>query len=98
ITDYLNRVVQPKLSAISGVQRADIFGERVFAMRIWLKPEQMAAHGIAPAEVRDLLAANNYLAALGSTKGSMVSVNLTANTDLQTVEDFKQLVVKEQNG
>ncbi len=98
ITDYLVRVVQPKLAAISGVQRADIFGDRTFAMRIWLKPEEMAAHGIAPSAIRDVLAANNYLAALGRTKGSMVSVNLTANTDLQTVEEFRQLVVKEEDG
>ena len=98
VTDYLTRVVQPKLSAISGVQRADIFPDRTFAMRIWLKPEEMAAHNIAPSAVRDMLAANNYLAALGSTKGSMVSVNLTANTDLQTVEEFRQLVVKEEEG
>jgi multidrug efflux pump len=98
ITDYLVRVVQPKLAAISGVQRADIFGDRTFAMRIWLKPEEMAAHGIAPSEIRDVLAANNYLAALGRTKGSMTSVNLTANTDLQTVEEFRQIVVKEEDG
>jgi multidrug efflux pump len=98
VTDYLTRVVQPKLTAISGVQRADIFPERAFAMRIWLKPEQMAAHGIAPSAVRDVLASNNYLSALGSTKGSMTSVNLTANTDLQTVEEFRQLVVKEEDG
>ena len=98
ITDYLVRAVQPKLAAISGVQRADIFGDRTFAMRIWLKPDEMAAHGISPSRIRDVLAANNYLSALGRTKGSMVSVNLTANTDLQTVEEFRQLVVKEENG
>jgi multidrug efflux pump len=98
ITDYLTRVVQPKLSAISGVQRADILGDRTFAMRIWLKPDQMAAHGISPAEVRDALTRNNYLSALGRTKGSMVSVNLIANTDLRTAEEFRQLVVTQQNG
>ncbi|MFL6261602.1 MAG: efflux RND transporter permease subunit [Thermoanaerobaculia bacterium] len=98
ITDYLVRVVQPKLAAISGVQRADIFGDRTFAMRIWLKPAQMAAHGISPSQVRDALAANNYLSALGRTKGSMVSVNLVANTDLKSPEEFRQLVVKEENG
>src|SRR2546425_7035924 len=98
ITDYLRRVVQPKLSAISGVQRADILGDRTFAMRIWLKPDQMAAHGISPSAVRDALARNNYLSALGRTKGSMVSVNLIANTDLRTPEEFRQLVVKEQRG
>ena len=98
ITDYLTRVVQPRLSAISGVQRADILGDRTFAMRIWLDPARMASLGIAPSDVREALAQNNYLSALGRTKGSMVSVNLVANTDLQTVEEFQQLVVKEENG
>ncbi len=98
ITDYLTRVVQPKLSAISGVQRADILGKRTFAMRVWLKPEKMAALGITPSAVHDALANNNYLSALGKTKGSMVSVNLVANTDLRTAEEFRQLVVKQENG
>ena len=98
ITDYLTRVVQPKLSAISGVQRADILGDRTFAMRIWLKPDRMAALGISASAVRDALAKNNHLSALGQTKGSMVSVNLIANTDLRTPEEFRQLVVKEDNG
>src|SRR5438128_1900317 len=98
ITDYLTRVVQPRLSAISGVQRADILGDRTFAMRIWLKPERMAAFGISPSQVRDALSKNNYLAALGRTKGSMVSVNLIANTNLQTAEEFRQLIVKEDKG
>src|SRR5438128_3846224 len=71
ITDYLTRVVQPKLSAISGVQRADILGGHTFAMRIWLKPDKMASLRISPSEVRDALARNNYLAALGRTKGTM---------------------------
>jgi multidrug efflux pump len=98
ITDYLTRVVQPRLSAVSGVQRADILGDRTFAMRIWLKPDRMAAHNISPSDVRDALARNNYLSALGRTKGSMVSVNLVANTDLRTPEEFRDLVVKEQTG
>src|SRR6201998_4682673 len=98
MTDYLTRVVQPKLSAVSGVQRADILGKRTFAMRIWLKPEKMAAHGISPSALREALARNNYLSALGSTKGSMVSVNLVANTDLRTPDEFKQLVIKSEHG
>lgn len=98
ITDYLTRVVQPKLSAISGVQRADILGARTFAMRVWLKPEKMAALNISPSQVQEALARNNYLSALGATKGSMVSVNLVANTDLQTPDEFRQLVVKEEGG
>src|SRR4051794_442158 len=98
ITDYLTRVVQPRLSAVSGVQRADILGDRTFAMRIWLKPDRMAAYGISPSTLRDALARNNYLSAIGSTKGSMVSVNLVANTNLRTPEEFRQLVIKNENG
>jgi multidrug efflux pump len=98
ITDYLTRSVQPKLSAIGGVQRADILGDRTFAMRIWLKPDRMAALRISPSDVRQALASNNYLSALGKTKGSMVSVNLVANTNLKTPEEFRKLVVKEEGG
>src|SRR5437588_256215 len=98
ITDYLTRVVQPKLSAVSGVQRADILGGRTFAMRVWLKPDRMASLGISPSDVQEALAKNNSLSAIGATKGSMVSVNLVANTDLKTPEEFRQLVVKEKGG
>ena len=98
ITDYLTRVVQPKLTAVSGVQKAEILGARTFAMRIWLKPDRMAALNISPSQVRQALAANNYLSAVGMTKGSMTSINLVANTDLRTAEEFSELVLREQNG
>jgi multidrug efflux pump len=98
ITDYLLRVVQPKLTAIAGVQRADILGARTFAMRIWLKPDRLAALNISAAEVRRALAANNYLSAVGATKGSMISVNLTANTDLRTPEEFRNIVLRNEGG
>jgi multidrug efflux pump len=98
ITDYLVRVVQPRLSAISGVQRADVLGGRTFAMRLWLKPERMAALNVSPVQVREALRLNNYLAALGQTKGSLVQVNLTADTNLRSVDEFKRLVVREQDG
>src|SRR5512146_2999459 len=89
ITDYLVRVVQPRLSSVPGVQRADVLGARTFAMRIWLKPDRMAALNISPTQVRLALGANNYLAAVGQTKGSLVQVNLTTNTNLNTVDEFK---------
>lgn len=98
ITDYLTRVVQPKLSSISGVQKADILGARTFAMRIWLKADRLAALNVSPSEVRAALAANNYLAAVGATKGTMTSINLIANTDLRTAEEFRELVVKQKDG
>ena len=93
ITDYLTRVVQPKISSISGVQKAEILGARTFAMRIWLKPEKLVAYNISAAQIRQALASNNYLSALGATKGSMIQVNLVANTDLKTVDEFKRLSV-----
>jgi multidrug efflux pump len=98
ITDYLVRVVQPRLSAIQGVQRADILGARTFAMRIWLKPDRMASLNISPAQVRQALATNNFLSALGRSKGAYIQVNLTADTNLSTIDEFRRLVVKEQDG
>jgi len=95
VTDYLIRVVQPRLSAIEGVQRADILGGRTFAIRAWLKPDRMAALGVSPAQVRTALAANNYLSAVGQTKGQLVQINLTASTDLKNVDEFRRLVVKQ---
>ncbi|MDQ2825281.1 MAG: efflux RND transporter permease subunit [Verrucomicrobiota bacterium] len=98
VTDYLVRLVQPRLTALGGVQKADILGGRTFAMRIWMKPDRMAALNVSPAQVRSALSRNNYLAAVGSTKGSLLQVNLTANTDLHTVDEFKKLVVRQEKG
>ncbi len=95
ITDYLTRVVQPKLSSVNGVRSADILGARTFAMRIWLKPDKMASLNVSPTDVRTALAGNNYLSAVGATKGSMISVNLVANTDLNSAQEFENLVVRQ---
>jgi multidrug efflux pump len=98
VTDYLIRIVQPRLSALEGVQRADILGGRTFAIRAWLKPERMASLNVSPSQVRQALAANNSLSAVGETKGALVQLNLTASTDLKTVEEFRKLVIRQQNG
>jgi multidrug efflux pump len=98
VTDYLLRVVKPKLDSVEGVQTAEILGGRQFALRAWLDVDRMAAHGVTASDVSAALASNNYLAALGTTKGQMVSVDLTAGTDLHTVEDFKKLAVKQKDG
>src|SRR5512139_3987113 len=95
ITDYLVRIVQPRLTALEGVQRADILGGRTFAMRIWLKPDRMAALNINPNQIREALGANNFLSAVGRTKGALVQVNLTANTDLRSVDEFRKLVIRQ---
>ena len=93
VTDYLVRVVQPALTAIEGVQRADILGGRTYAMRIWLKPDRLAAFNLSPSQIRAALTSNNVRSAVGQTKGSYIQVNLTANTSLESIEDFKQLVI-----
>ena len=98
ITDYLARVVKPKLDAVQGVQTAEILGGRQFALRAWLDPARLAAHGVTAADVYRSLSANNYLAAVGTTKGQAVSVDLTASTDLHSVDEFKQLSIKQSNG
>src|SRR5690242_15465764 len=98
VTDYLTRIVQPRLSALAGVQRAEILGGRTFALRAWLKPDRMAALGVSPQAVRQALTANNTLAAVGQTKGQLIQLNLTATTDAQNVETFKKLVVREEGG
>ena len=98
VTDYLLRVVQPKLNSIPGVQIAEILGGRTFALRAWLDPERMAAHGVTAGDVFTALAANNYLSAAGQTKGDMVSVNLTASTDPHSLDEFKRLVIRQANG
>jgi multidrug efflux pump len=98
ITDYLNRSVQPKLQAIDGVQTAEILGAKNFALRAWLDPQKLAAHGLTAADVYASLAANNYLSSTGNSKGQMVQVNLSANTNLKSLDEFKNMVVKSVNG
>ncbi|MDF3012193.1 MAG: multidrug efflux protein [Cellvibrio sp.] len=94
ITDFLTRSIQPRLTAVAGVQKADVLGGRTFAMRIWLKPERMAALNVTPVQVRAALAANNVQAAVGQTRGTYTQVNLRADTDLKNVNEFKQLVIR----
>ncbi|MFC4728050.1 efflux RND transporter permease subunit [Coralloluteibacterium thermophilus] len=98
ITDYVVRAVEPRLATIPGVQRAEIMGSGTFAMRVWLKPDRMTALGVTASDVNAALQANNVLSAVGSTKGHLVSIDLTARTDLRTPEEFRQLVVRSANG
>jgi multidrug efflux pump len=98
ITDYIVRVVQPKIQAVPGVQTVNIFGARNFALRAWLDPAKLAAYGMTAADVNQALAANDYISGLGNTKGQMVQVNMTASTDLHSLDEFRDLVVKQANG
>ena len=98
ITDYLLRVVQPRLQSVEGVQTAEILGAQNFALRAWLDPQKLAAYSLTASDVYTALSKNNYISGLGNTKGQMVQVNLTASTDLHTLDEFRNLIVKEQNG
>jgi multidrug efflux pump len=98
VTDYLTRVVQPKLQAVPGVQTAEIVGGQNFALRAWLDPAKLASYGITAADVSTVLAQNNYISGLGTTKGQMVQVNLTASTALHSESEFANLIVKQANG
>jgi multidrug efflux pump len=98
ITDYLARVVQPKLQAVPGVQTAELLGQKVFALRAWLDPQKLAAFGLTATDVTQALAANDYISGIGSTKGQMVQVNLTASTSLHTADEFRNLVLKQTGG
>lgn len=98
VTDYLMRVVKPQLDGVEGVQKAEVLGARRFALRAWLDPARMAAYGLSAADVYAVLAANNYLTALGSSKGQMVSVDLNAATDLHSVDEFKRLALHQSDG
>ena len=98
ISDYLTRVVQPILSTVDGVASADILGGQTFAMRIWLDPARMAGRGVSPDDIAVAIRANNFQAAAGQTKGYFVVSNVTANTDLQNVDQFKRMTVKAKDG
>ncbi len=98
ISDYLIRVVQPQIQAVEGVQQASIMGEKRFAVRVWLKPEKLAAYGLSARDVSSVLTANNYLSALGQTKGEMVSLSLLASTNMESIDEFKKLIIREKNG
>jgi multidrug efflux pump len=98
LTDWLSRTLQPQLSTLPGVQRVSYEGAQPIAMRVWIDPDRLAARNLAPGDVHSALQRNNYLAAVGQTKGDLVQVSLLANTDLRAVEEFKNLIVADRDG
>lgn len=98
ITDYLTRVVQPRLQAVAGVQTAELLGAKKFALRAWLDPDKLAAYGLTASDVSTALSGNDYISGLGATKGRLVQVDLAASTNLHSLEQYRNLVVKTVNG
>jgi len=98
ISDYLTRVVQPVLSTVDGVASADILGGQTFAMRLWLDPVKMAGRGVSPNDVAAAIAANNFQSAAGQSKGFLIVSNVSTNTGLTDVNQFKRMIVKSKDG
>lgn len=94
MTDYLVRVVQPKLQTVAGVATADILGGQTYAMRIWLNSEKMAALNLTTEEVIAALQEENFQAAAGQIKGKLVLYNINAKTDLKNTQQFSNIVIK----
>jgi len=98
VTDYLTRVVQPRLQAVPGVQTAEVIGGKKFALRAWLDPVKLAAYGLSATNVSTALASNDYISGLGTTKGELVQINLSSSTNLHSLEEYRNLIIKESNG
>src|ERR687895_1551963 len=98
VTDWLLRTLQPQLSTLAGVQKVTFEGARQIAMRVWIDPDRLASFNLSPGDVHAALRRNNYLAAVGRTKGNLVQVNLLANTDLRSAEEFENLIVADRAG
>ena len=90
--------MQPKLQAVPGVQTAELLGQKVFALRAWLDPQKLAAFGLTATDVSQAMAANDYISGVGTTKGQMVQVNLTASTSLHSAAEFRELVIRQSGG
>jgi len=98
ISDYITRVVRPLISTVEGVASVDIIGGQIFAMRLWLDPARMAARGVTAQDVARVIRANNFQSAPGQTKGYFIVTNVTANTALTEVDQFRDMVVKAEGG
>lgn len=93
LSDYLSRVVQPLFSSIEGVAKVDTFGGQRLAMRLWLDPQRMAGHGVSAAQVEQAIRANNFQAAPGQIKGQYVISSIQVNTDLGSLDEFRDMVI-----
>ena len=96
ITDYLSRVIQPKLATLPGMAEAEILGNQVFAMRLWLDPVKLAAYGVSAGDVNEAVRKYNFLSAAGEVKGQYVVTSINADTELKTPEAFAAIPLKTQ--
>jgi multidrug efflux pump len=91
LTEYLERVIRPRMSTIEGVAEIQIIGAANYAMRVWIDPLQLAARGVTAADVQNAIRSSNFLAAPGRTENEFVAYNIQMQTTLQTAEAFGAL-------
>ncbi len=98
ITDYLIRVAKPQIETIPGIQKAEMLGSQNFSLRAWLDPTKLAALNLTAADITAALSQNNFIAGLGGTQGNMVQALLSANTGLHSLDEFRNLVIRQTGG
>lgn len=94
ITDYLKRVVQPKLTEVDGLAEAELYGQKEFSMRIWLDPVRMQANGVTTNDVNSVLTQNNFQSAAGEVRDQYTVTSVRASTSLQDEASFGNITVK----
>ncbi|MDD2883704.1 MAG: efflux RND transporter permease subunit [Dechloromonas sp.] len=98
VTDVATRIVKPRLQTLPGAADVRVFGDRKFAMRIWLDTQRLAAYQLTPADVEDALRKQNVEVPAGRIESQLREFSVVANTDLRTPEQFSDVVVRTVNG
>jgi multidrug efflux pump len=98
INDLVNRIVKPRLQTVTGVADVPIYGERKYAMRVWLDPERMAGYRLTTQDVEDAIRRNNLELPAGRIESQQREFSVTAQTDLTTAAQFSNVVIRTVNG
>jgi multidrug efflux pump len=98
VTDYADRFVRDRLQNLSGVADVRIFGERKYAMRIWLDPARLAAYGVTVQDVEDALRRQNVEIPAGRVESREREFTVVSETDLRTPEEFENIILRDEAG
>ncbi|BCG92556.1 efflux RND transporter permease subunit [Mesorhizobium sp. 131-2-1] len=98
LTEYIERVIRPRMSTVEGVADVQIFGAEEYSMRVWIDPVKLAARGVTAAEVLTAINDSNFLSAPGNTENEYVVSSITVRSTLQTPEAFAALPLRSKDG
>jgi len=98
LTEYIERVIRPRMSTVEGVADVQIFGAQQYSMRVWIDPIRLAARGVTAAEVLAAINNSNFLSAPGNTQNEYVVSSITVRSTLQTPEAFAELPLRSTDG